>query len=249
MCPSGQELARSTAHTNQTTFHQHRHTSHRSARTQHTPSVTAPPMSDQLSLHWAVFFQNQQHILKTHFLYHFAVFCLYCTIISTFIAFTAQSLQSVLPLLYYHFAVSCLYSTITSPCTASTVQSLQRVLPQLHNHFDVYCLCCTITSPCSPPTVQSLHVLPRPYNHFAVYRIYCIITSQGKTICYKNRSTNGLQPRRTRPKPTEQYPAARDAEVLRSLRSALWPGFFTDHSSSFSLCSNFVSICKSWVIR
>ena len=164
--PSGQQLAasqsaaRSTAQTNQTTFHQHRHTSHRSVRAvSHCPSH----FQSAVTTFGKFFSQNQQHILNTHFLYHIAVYCLYCTITSPCKASTAQSLRRVLPLLYNHFTVYCLYCTITSPCTAFTVQSLRRVLPLLYNHFTVYCLYCTITSPCTAFTVKSFHrVLPLP---------------------------------------------------------------------------------------
>ena len=147
-----------------------------------------------------------------------------------------KSLRRVLPLLYNHFAVYCLYFTITSPCTSYNVQSLRRVLSLLYNHFAVYCLYCTCTSTCIAFIVQSLRrVLPLPYNHF-MYCLYLTITSpctvstayslqQDKPICYKNRSTNGLYPRSNRPKPTEQNPAARDAEGIQSLSSAQWLGF------------------------
>ena len=110
---TSQSAASSTAHTNQTTSHQHRHTSHRSVRTLHRASGTVLPTSHQLSLLGKAFFQNRQHILNTHFLYHFTVYCLYCTITSPCTAFTVQSLQRVLPLLYNHFNVYCLYCTIT----------------------------------------------------------------------------------------------------------------------------------------
>jgi len=77
------------------------------ARYTHSRGRQSLPLQqpDQLSPLDKVFFQNQQHILNTHFLHHFAVYCLYCTITSTFIAFTALSLQRVLPLLYNHFAM------------------------------------------------------------------------------------------------------------------------------------------------
>jgi hypothetical protein len=118
---TSQSAARSTAaHTNQTTSHQHRHTYRRSVRTQHTASGTVLLTSHQLSLLGKAFFQNRQHILNTHFLYHFAVYCLNRTITSPCTACTVQSLRRVLPLPYNHFTVYCL-----------TVQSLQRVLPLL----------------------------------------------------------------------------------------------------------------------
>jgi hypothetical protein len=157
---------------------QHRHTSHRSVHTQHRAPGTVLTTSHQLSPLGKAFFQKRQHILNTHFLYHFAVYCLYCTNTSPCIASTVQSLQSVLLLLYNHFNVYSLYCTITSKCIASTVQSLQSVLPLLYNHFNVYCLYSTITSTCTAFTVQSLQrVLSLLYNHFNVYFLYCTITS------------------------------------------------------------------------
>jgi aerobic-type carbon monoxide dehydrogenase small subunit (CoxS/CutS family) len=177
----------------------HTHTSHRLVRTQHRRSVNAPPTSGQLSPLGKVFFQNQKNILNTHFLYHFAVYCLYCTITSPCTSYNVQSLERVLPLLHKHFAVYfllctitstctaptvnhftvyCLYYTITSTCSAPTVQSLHHVLPLLYNHFAMYCLYCTITSPCIASTVQPLRrVFPITYNHFNVYCPYCTITS------------------------------------------------------------------------
>ena len=117
------------------------------ARYTHSRGRQSLPLQqpDQLSPLDKVFFQNQQHILNTHFLHHFAVYCLYC-----------KSLQRLLPSLHYHFNVYCLYCTITSPCTAFTVQSLRRVVPLLYKNCNVYCLYCTITSTFIAFTVLSL---------------------------------------------------------------------------------------------
>jgi hypothetical protein len=131
-----------------------------------THTGTAPPQSDQLSPLGSCISKPTaypKHSLSLSLrrvlpiLYnHFNVYCLYCTITTTYAASNVKSLRRVVPLLYNHFNVYCHY-----------LQSLQRLLPSLYNHFNVYCL-----------YLQSLqHLLPSLYNHFNVYCLYCTVTS------------------------------------------------------------------------